>query len=341
MLEIRLPNMFIVLSDYKPELPLSLDIDLSLTPGSALAHLPSGHQEAVEQRSGGRFASCSVRRSISSAGSSSSQGEVRSTVDSTLRETAARVGRWRAPGDRGKPPIEGVHGRSKSRSRRSRSASLIIRIRSKSIVALRPISSRLGALVNSGEPPRQVEAWARQTVRARDHHHLLDELYVDLFDAFRPRTCHTEQALQAAAAAIGYRLTRTTLQTNLDFDVLQRGFECRIENASFPLALRECQVNLDIETRLRITDRRVLRELFKKNTGIKQTVSERIRETVAGALRQVRPEEFYLRFYGDGQSSEASARRAARRQAIQEALCAAFTPDEPLVVQTSRCGRTS
>lgn len=335
VLEVRAPNMLVILSDYTPEVALTLDVDLRVAPGSVLAYLPSGLKDDVDR---------DLRREIRELFRThvnlqqwqyDLQGTVKSRVESVVRDVAARAGRDVARlMISGKPPIEGVQRSLDVAIPKEQFRQLDYPDPVEVDAVLRLDLVDLGTLVNSGVAPNGVENWARLMERDAITHKLLDEPYVDLFDRFQDKISDTERALASAARTIGYTLTRVTLQTNLDFDVLQRGFECRIENATFPLTLRECEIVLDIETRLRITDRDILRNLFKKSTGIKQTIEARIRSTVAEELRGVSPEDFYLRFHGDDQSTTPSV--ASRLETAIRDACADFEPDGELTVHFAR-----
>src|SRR6185503_18777001 len=337
VLEIRAPKMPVVLRDYKPDLELSLDLDLRLAPGSVLAFMPTGRRDIVED---------TLRREMRDLFRTQvglhlwqfeSQGRLKAMVEAVATAVAAPAGREvaRLMIDV-KPPVAGVQRSFEIDITKEQFRQLDYPDPVEVDVALRIELVDLGLLMSSGVDHDDLDSWARRTVREAITHHLLDVYYVDLFDCFDDKIHDTEEAIRAAARNIGYApATRLVLQTNLDFDVLQRGFECTIENATFPLASRECEVVLDIETRLRIGDRSVLGTLFKKNTGIRQTVEERIRSTVAAELRKTSPEEFYLRLFGDGSSSEVSV--ATRLESAIRAACEPFKPDsEPLVHFTPR-----
>lgn len=331
VLEIRMPHFLVVLSDYKAELSLALDADLRLLPESVMAFLPAGSRDTVD-----RDLRASLRELFRTSITLHQwqfdlQGDVRSRVDATVREVAARAGREVARlMIAAEPPIPGVQRSIDVEILKEQFRQLDYPDPVEVDLAMRLDLVNLGALVNSAVHPGSLQEWARQAMRDAITHQLLDEAYVDLFDRFQDKLAKTELALKAAARSIGYRLARIATKTNLDFDVLQRGFECHIENATFPLALRECEVVLDIDTRLRIVDRGVLRAQFRKHTGITHTVAERIRSTVATELRQISPEEFYLRFHGDEKSPETSV--AARLEAAIRIACAEFKPEGDLNV---------
>lgn len=332
VLEIRIANMLVVLRDYKPELPLALDLDLRLAPASVLAFLPTGNREVVERELRNEIREL-FRKDIGlQLWQFELQGEVKSLVSEAVAKVAMRSGREVARlMIAGKPPIDEVQTSFETHIEKEQFRQLNYPDPVEVDVAMRLDLVDLGALVNSEVNHRALDEWARQTVREAITHHLLNEPYVVLFDRFKDKNSETESAIKNAAAVIGYELTHIVLQTNLDFDVLQRGFECRIENATFPLMLRECEVVLDIETRLRISDREILRDLFNKNPGIRQTIEKTIRSTVSAELRNTPPEEFYLRFYGGANTTETSV--ADRLEdAIKRACGDEFKPDEDLTV---------
>lgn len=336
VIELRFPHLYVVLNDYKPEVALSLDADLRLIEGSTLAYLPSSDQFEVERRVHRDIREL-FRTSVTLHEWQFDLPALRRRVDTVIAKIAGDIGRETAR------LVVGGAGRTDTIKGAQRTVDFDIVESFKELDYPDPLEVRIGmhldlvnlsAFVDSEAMQRGFEPWLREAARSAIVHHLLDEPYKTLFERFGDKRKRTEDALQAAAQSVGYRATRVLLQTHLDFDILQRGYECRIENASFALYRSDCHVMLDIDTRIRIKDEAALRDLFSKNTNIRQTITERVRSTVASELRKVSPEEFYLHFRGDERTSGESV--AERLELAVRAACADFKPDEKLIVHFAR-----
>lgn len=335
VLEIKLENSTVVLNDYKPEVMISVDTDLERMPESILPYLENNSHAVITGEIRRELRDQFRTRGTLHSFQYDKDGKVREIVDEVIRGIAENHGRKiaRLMISR-KAPIADALVTFEMKMAEEKFKQLDYPDPVQVDIDFKLTLAELGELVRSGVDRQHLDLWARATLREIVSRRLLGVHYVDLFPQFDDKLAETHTAFADAARDIGYDLTRFILQTNLDFHVLQRGFECRIENAKFPLKLRECEVILDIETVLRITNKSELQRLFSQNTAITQTITDTVRNAVARTLREVSPEEFYLRFYGTDEATEKSVAERLE-DAVREA-CKDFKPESGMRVHVTQ-----